>query len=138
MLLTLDSSVIIASLREQESKHKECKKVMESIANGKHIVVTPYTVFVEVVSAIRRSTGSRNIAENVSANLENMDTIYFIELIKSSAKEAVAISAETGLKGMDSIVVQIAKENNSYLVTLDDEMERLAKKVCKIKSTNDF
>lgn len=50
------------------------------------------------------------IAENVRANLENMDTIYFVELIKSSAKEAAAISAETGLKG-------------------------IAKKVCKIKST---
>ena len=81
---------------------------MESVANGRHAVVTPYIVLVEVVSAIRRRTGSKNLAEIVWKNLENMDNFYFIEFIRSRARESASISVETGLKGMDSIVVQIA------------------------------
>jgi len=138
MLLTLDSSVIIASIREQEPKHKECKKLMESVVSGENTVVVPYTVLIEVTSAIRRRTGSKNLAEIVRTNMESMDSIYFVELVKSDAREAAGISAETGVKGMDAIVIQAAKSNSSYLVTLDGEMERLAKRVCKIKSADEF
>lgn len=67
-----------------------------------------------------------------------MDTVYLIELIKSRAEEAAAISAETGLKATDAIVIQAARENNSYLVTLDSEMERVAKDVCRIRPISDF
>lgn len=52
--LTIDSSVIIASLLENEPRHHEAFQIWESVLSGKNMAVMPYSVFVEVVAAIRR------------------------------------------------------------------------------------
>ncbi|MGC8931648.1 MAG: hypothetical protein ACP5K6_08995 [Dictyoglomus sp.] len=59
--LTLDSSIIIAALREQEEKHDICFGVLEKVKNGEYIAIEPYIVLVEVTAAIRRRTGSKNL-----------------------------------------------------------------------------
>ena len=134
MLLTLDSSVIIAALRKQEPKHKEALDLLENVVNGDHIAVMPYTVLIEVVSAIRRRTGSKELAARIENNLESITTIYFLEIIRSRVKEANKIAREYGLKGMDAIVVQVAKENNANLVTLDEQMAKIATRIVKVIS----
>src|SRR3990172_7863027 len=118
MLLTLDSSVIIASLLEKEQHHTICKKLMEQISNTEHAAVMPYTVLVEVVAAIKRRTFSEKLAERIGEDLQNIGTIYFLNLSKYRANEAAQIANKTNLKGMDAIVVQIAKEYGAILVTL--------------------
>ncbi len=132
MLLTIDSSVIIAALRDQESKHKEALNLFEKIVNGDHAAIMPYTVLTEIVSAIRRRTGSKELAARVEYDLESVNNIYFLEIVKSRIKEANKIAMEYGLKGMDAIVVQVAKENNAALITLDGQMARLAARTVKI------
>ena len=132
MLLTLDSSVIIAALREQEPKHKEAVQLLKSIVDGKYIVVMPYTVLTEVVSAVKRRTGSTELAIRIENDLESITTMYFLEMTKSRIKEANKIAREYGLKGMDAIVVQIAKEHNASLITLDGQMSKLAVKTVKV------
>ena len=76
--VTLDSSVIVAALREQEKKHEECKRVLEKVKDGKLIALEPYTVLVEVVAAIKRRTGSTPLAERVKNDLQDIDTINFL------------------------------------------------------------
>ncbi len=39
--LTVDSSVIIASLIKQEKRHSECKSLMEKVKNGHIIALEP-------------------------------------------------------------------------------------------------
>ncbi len=56
--ITIDSSVIIAALREQEPKHKECKSLLQKVKNGDYIAIEPYIVLIEVTAAIKRRTGS--------------------------------------------------------------------------------
>lgn len=79
--LTLDSSVIIAALREQEKKHTECITLLEKIKNAEYVAVEPYTTLVEIVAAIRRRTGSKQLAERVKNNLQEIDSIYFLDLL---------------------------------------------------------
>jgi len=51
-------------------------------------------------------------------------------LIKERADKACNIAKKTGIRGMDTIVVQIAEENNSTLLSLDEEMlERIEGKI---------
>lgn len=76
-ILTLDISVIIAALREQEEKHKECFGLMEKIKNAEYIAIESYTVLVEVVAAIKRRTGSDQLAERVKKDLQGIGSIYF-------------------------------------------------------------
>jgi len=133
MMLTLDSSIIIAALREQEEKHKQCIRLLEKIKNAEYFVVEPYTVLIEVVAAIRRRTGSEQLAERVKKDLQRIDSIYFLELESERANEASDIAKKSGMRGMDAIVVQIANEFNAPLVSLDNDMIAKAKGIVKVK-----
>lgn len=135
--ITLDSSVIVAALREQEEKYEACKKLLERVKNGEFAALEPYTVLVEVVAAIKWRTKSESLAERVKNDLENIDTIKFLDLISSRANSAAEIAKETGVRGMDAIVIQIAKEFNASLVSLDEEMSKRAELVVKIVNIDD-
>ena len=135
--LTLDSSVIVAALREQEEKHEICKRLLERVKNGEFIALESYTVLVEVVAAIKRRTGSEHLAERVKSGLENIDSINFLDLISIRADDAADIAKETGVRGMDAIVIQAAKEFGSPLVSLDMEMTERSRFVVDIIDIED-
>ena len=82
--VTLDSSIIVAALREQEEKHEECKRLLGKVKDGSFI------------------------------------------------------AKEIGVRGMDAIVVQTAKEFGSILISLDGEMVKRAKSVVAVKNGGDF
>ena len=135
--LTLDSSVIVAALREQEEKHEICKRLLERVKNGEFVALEPCTVLVEVVAAIKRRTGSEYLAERVKSGLENIDSINFLDLISIRADDAANIAKETGVRGMDAIVIQIAKEFGSPLVSLDMEMAERSRFIVDIVDIED-
>ncbi len=122
MLLTLDSSVIVAALREQEPFHLLARRVLDQIGRSEHLAVQPFTVLVEVTAAIRRRTGSQSLALRVHRDLSSLGSLQFVELDAHRADEAAMIAQETGVRGMDAIVVQVAQEFGATLVSLDDEM----------------
>ena len=67
--LTLDSSVIVAALRRQEERHSECRSLPEKVKDGEFVAMEPYSVLIEVVAAIRRRTGARDLANRVKDDL---------------------------------------------------------------------
>ena len=78
--LTIDSSVIIASLLEKEPRHQEALKIWESILSGESIAIMPYSVLVEVVAAIRRRTGSEDLACEVRKEILEIENLSFVVL----------------------------------------------------------
>jgi len=120
--LTLDSSVIIASLLEKEPRHREALEIWSTILAGKNVAIMPYSVLVEVVAAIKRRTGSEALALEVKEELLNVETISFVILDDKSAVEAADLAAKTGVRGMDALLIQVAKEFGTELVTFDEEM----------------
>ena len=136
--ITIDSSVLIAALREQEPKHKECKRLLEKVKNGEYIAIEPYIVLVEVTAAIKRRTGSSGLAERVKQDLCDINTIEFFEIVSTRAHQAAEIAKDIGVRGMDAIVIQIAKEFNAPLVSLDTEMLERSKSIIDIKKINDW
>ena len=120
--LTLDSSVIIASLLKKEPRHKEALEIWSTILSGNNVAIMPYSVLVEVVAAIKRRTGSESLAMEVKQELLNIETISFVILDDKSAVEAADLTAKTGVRGMDALVIQVSKEFETELVTSDDEM----------------
>lgn len=129
--LTVDSSVIISSLLKNEVRHKEAFAIWEDILNGKSFAIMPLSILIEVVAAIRRRTGSEELAAEIKKELIGIDNISFVIIDDKAAMEAADIAAKTGLRGMDAIVVQVAKEFGADLISFDEEMLKKAKAVLK-------
>ncbi|MBM4314966.1 MAG: type II toxin-antitoxin system VapC family toxin [Deltaproteobacteria bacterium] len=120
--LTIDSSVIISSLLENESRHGEAIQIWNSVITGGGVAVMPYSVFVEVVAAIRRRTGSEELANEVKEELLKIENVSFVILDQRAAEDAADIAIQKGVRGMDALVMQTAREYETELVTFDDEM----------------
>ena len=128
--VTLDSSVIVSSLLEKEPRHKEAFDIWTTVVSGKYFAIMPYSVFVEVVAAVRRRTGSEKLAREVKLKLLNIETISFVVLDDKSANQAADLAAKTGVRGMDALIIQVAKEFRTELISFDDEI--------LLKATNFF
>ena len=127
--LTIDSSVIIASLLEKEPRHQEALKIWESILSGESIAIMPYSVLVEVVAAIRRRTGSEDLACEVRKEILEIENLSFVVLDQKAALEASDLAIRTGVRGMDALVIQVVREFETELITFDEEMIQKAGKV---------
>jgi len=127
--ITIDSSVIVASLLDREKKHNECRNLLEKVKNGEYIAIEPYIVLVEIVAAIKRRTGSSYLAERVKEDLCNINSIVFLDIMSTRAHQAADIAQEIGVRGMDAIVIQIAREFDVPLVSLDREMLERSKSI---------
>jgi hypothetical protein len=82
----------------------------------------PYSVFVEVVAAVRRRTGSEKLAHEVKLKLLNIETISFVALDDKSAIQAADLAAKIGVRGMDALVIQVSREFDTELASFDEEM----------------
>ena len=120
--VTIDSSVIISSLLTNEKRHEEARHTWEKVLSGETPAVMPYSVLVEVVASIRRRTGSELLAVEVQKTLESISALSFVMLDSHAAVKACKVATKTGLRGMDALVVQVAKEYKSELITFDNEM----------------
>lgn len=136
MNLTLDSSIIIAALRIQEPKHKECKALLEQVRNDQHTAFESAIVLVEIAAAIRRRTRSEELARQVRENLLRLPSLVFIELTRSRMESAAKIAEKSGLRGMDAIIVQVTQERKTILVTLDEEMIEKSKRIVTVKEVD--
>jgi predicted nucleic acid-binding protein len=82
----------------------------------------PYSVLVEVVAAIRRRTGSEELALEVKKALLEIDSVSFIVIDDKAAENAVDLAAKSAVRGMDALVIQVAREFGTELVSFDHEM----------------
>lgn len=128
--LTLDSSVIVTALRKDEEKHASCKKLLEEVVKGKIIAYEPCIVLAEVSSAIKRRSRSSSLAHR-ALNMLTQDGTGFrlIELNIDRGDKAARIAIDTEVRGMDAMFVQVAKEFESTLVTLDQDVSSKVKSV---------
>ena len=132
MNLTVDSSIFVSALRKDEEKHAKSLALFRKIKDGEHIAIEPYSVLVKVVAAIRRRTDDMALAKRVKDDFLNIDTLNFVEIGDVLAEGAAEIAAKIGVRGMDALIIQTAKEYNDSLVSFDDEMAERAKEVVKI------
>ncbi len=132
--LTIDSSVIVASLLKQEKDHLKALRLWKEVIAGTSLAIMPYTVLVEVVAAVRRRTGLKDLAQKVKNELLSMETVSFVILDPDSASYASDIAVETGVRGMDAVVIQTAKEYDTVLVTLDTELIEKSHSLVKVRS----
>jgi predicted nucleic acid-binding protein len=67
-----------------------------------------------------------------------MGFVVYVELNKRRSREAAELALKLRLRGMDAIVVQVARERKAALVTFDEEMAEKSRGVVEVSSFRDL
>ena len=119
-LLTLDSNIFIAALKEDESYSDKCSEILEKVPDN-FILSEPSIVYQEVCGTLARRTGL-DIADEAKKHL---DLILHPKLLANCNRafcvSAYPLCAEYNIYAIDAIYLKTALENNAVLVSLDKE-----------------
>lgn len=129
--LTVDSSVIVAYLINENEYSQTASVVWDRIFTNGTIVFIPVTVLSEVVSAVRRRTNSITFSEAVKELLISSHHFRLIDINLERSIKSAQIAIKYGLRGMDSIIVQVSEEYETELITFDNEIKE--KYLSKVK-----
>lgn len=132
MKLVVDSSVFVAAFREEEPYSREAFHLVSLLEKGKHTVILPVTVILEVAAAIRRRTSNDELAKSVGEKLLTFPEISLIDITAFRMAHYLDMASESGLAGMDVIVVGVAREFDVPLLTLDREIMSRGRAFVKI------
>ena len=138
MKVVIDSSVFVAAFREKEPYSREAFSIVERLQEGSLSAYLPVSVVIEVVAAIRRRSGSVELAEQVGQAILTLPDISLIDLTTFRMARYLELAQEIGLAGMDVIVVGTAQEFDVPLLTLDKEIIERVKKSVHILNMDDF
>ncbi len=132
MRYTVDTSVWVSVFLIGEPVHNQSRKFLRDLIQAGDEVVIPTTVYLEVIMAVGRRERTTEIRETVSRYLLSISNIQFVDI---DYVRMLAIARETSalrLRGMDAILVGVAKEFDAELVTLDAELAARAKAMVRV------
>ena len=126
MRLVIDSNIFISSLDPKDIFHSECYPIFERIIRFEIEALCPVLVLVETTCVIRRRTNNEEAARNIYRSLTSLPSINWLDIALAVAERACLLGARTGLKGGDTLVLQVAEEYGIPLLTKDKEMKAKA------------
>lgn len=138
--VVLDSSVIVSAFVYGDRFRPQARKVMKKVFNGEYSSLESAIVPVEVCGSITRRAGEKfaSLASRQLLKWEGIGVMRFVELTRFRKDEAVKLAIKLQMKGMDAIILQVAKENAGTLITFDDELGAKAQAVVRVLSQKDF
>ena len=133
MSYTIDTSVWVSAFLIGEPFHERSKAFLAEVIRSGQEVVIPTTVYLEVVMAIGRRERKAEAQDQIAEYLLAMPDAQFVEIHYSRMLAIVRETSKLGLRGMDAILVGVAKEFDAELVTLDAELAERARVLVNVK-----
>ncbi len=121
--LTIDSSVFVSMFVAKESRSDEARSIIHNAIINNTTVIIPYTILIEVISAINRRTNSKILAQQTLNLLIKLPNFKFIEIDEKLAKYTCEITLRSKLRGLDSIIMSTSLLYNCDVITFDKELE---------------
>ncbi len=115
----VDASVYVSIAHGADRHHARCLRWLEAGLKRQESLVAPNLLLVEVAAAVRRLTGSRQLAEAAVADLLETGLIELVPLSAERAARAAGIAAAAGVRGADAVYLALAEELDATLVSLD-------------------
>lgn len=119
---TVDAVIWVAAAREEEPEHRSPRAVIAAVVSDDVPVHQPALTFTEVAGAVRRRSGSPEVAEAAVVTLSSMPTMVVHPSGLEEAMDAARLAAWMGLRGPDATYLAVARSTGSPLVTLDQEL----------------
>jgi predicted nucleic acid-binding protein len=118
--LTLDSNVMIATLKEDESHSDRCAEIISKVP-GQFILSEPSIVYQEVCGTLARRVGAE-VADNAKRQLDLIiDASLLANCDRAFCVSAYPLCSEYGIYAIDAMYLKTALDNRAVLVSLDKE-----------------
>lgn len=134
-LLTLDSNVLIAAIKDDEPYNERCIEILNKVPD-KFILTEPSIIYQEVCGTLARKVGIA-AAEKAKAQLDLMiHPSLLINCDKAFCTSAYPLCAEYGIYAIDAIYLKVAIDRNAILASLDKEdfIEKINSKKAPIEA----
>lgn len=138
MNTTIDASVFVAFLDNEDCEQLNASKCIEFCQKGNQKIFISSVFVSEVISALGRKTQNMNIALKAYDLIEAMKNIKFVTLDEEFSKKTNSLVARLFLRGADAIYAAIAQNSKSVLITLDKEMQKRSKTYIEVYSPLEF
>lgn len=121
-MLTIDASVLVAAVLEDEAAHADAAELLRVLAGSGATIHEPAIAIIEVVSAVVRRTGDRVLAQTAARHLMGNPAIVMHPLDLPEAAHAAELAANQRLRAADALYATVAQRNSCPLITLDAEL----------------
>jgi len=115
----VDASVWVALHHRGDRFHSRCAEWLERLLIEGGPLVAPTLLEVEAAAALRRLTGVQQLVEEVLARSSARAFLELVPLTPPRAHRVAALAISTGVRGADAVYLELARERNDVLVTLD-------------------
>jgi predicted nucleic acid-binding protein len=99
--------------------HSRCAEWLERLLIEGGPLVAPTLLEVEAAAALRRLTGDQQLVEEILAGSSALAFLELVPLTPPRAHRAAALAISTAVRGADAVYLELARERNDVLVTLD-------------------
>lgn len=124
-MAVVDASVYVALVHGDEPGHEDSWSWLTVAQTRREPLKAPNILAAEVGSAVRRGTGSRELAHQIVQQLLTANVVELVPVTARLAGRAAVIAADHQLRGCDAIYVALAEQEDDELVTLDrQQLER--------------
>jgi predicted nucleic acid-binding protein len=134
-LLTLDSNVLIAAIKEDEPYSEKCVQILNKVPDD-FILAEPTIIYQEVCGTLARKVGIE-IAEHARKQLDKIiHPKLLVHCTKAFCTSAYPLCAEYDIYAIDAIYLKVAIDNHAILASLDkkDFIEKLKNKKLPIEA----
>lgn len=121
-MLTIDASVFVAAVLANEAAHADSLRLLRAQARAGTPLHEPVIAIIEIVSAVVRRTGDRDLAQTAARHLMANPALVIHPLGLDEASQAAELAATHRLRAADAQYAAVALMNDCQLVTLDAEL----------------
>jgi len=116
--ICIDANVFIASTKGEETYSPDCRRTIQSLAEGRYYLVEPTVCLLEVTLNIAKYLGME-AAKKIEHNLKQMVSVW-----ETCDEQFCTNAAYTGALyrtyAADALYLETALKHNAILVSLDD------------------
>ncbi len=128
----IDASVYVSLANEADRHHDLCIAWLEASLRRADALAAPNLLLIEVAAAIRRLTGSTELAQRVLAELREHEWLELLPLTAARGQAAAHLAAAIGVRGADATYIALAAELDETLITLDRQQLERGKSVIRV------
>lgn len=119
-ILTLDSNVLIAALKTDETHSEKCAGILSQVPDS-FILAEPSIIYQEVCGTLARRTG----LDLAKAAKKQLDLMIHPSLLANCNRgfcvSSFSLCSQYDIYAIDALYLQVALTNRSILVSLDSE-----------------